>query len=66
MEPKQPGSKSLPDFKEMTDRVYANPGTGPQLVIKTKLDPSEVTEENPYVLSDQPTDPEEFRNYFKE
>jgi hypothetical protein len=66
MEPKQPGSKSLPNFKEMTDRVHANPGTGPQLVIKTNLDPSEVTEENPYVQSEQPTDPEEFRNYFKE
>ncbi|MBT2677969.1 hypothetical protein J7E38_03095 [Bacillus sp. ISL-35] len=66
MEPKQPGSNSLPDFKEMTDRVLANPGTGPQLVIKTNLDPHEVTEENPYVQSGQPTDPEEFKNYFKE
>ncbi|CAM4002465.1 hypothetical protein [Mesobacillus thioparans] len=66
MKQKQTDSKSLPDFKEMSDRVFANPGTGPQLVIKTNLDPIDVTEENPYVQSDQPTDPEEFRNYFKE
>ncbi len=63
---KQTDSKSLPDFKELSDRVLAKPGTGPQLVIKTNLDPIDVTEENPYIHSQQPTDPEQFEDYFKE
>ncbi|WP_079509328.1 hypothetical protein [Mesobacillus jeotgali] len=66
MEPKQPGNKNLPDFKEMTDRIIAEPATGPQLVIKTNLDPSEVTEENPYYKNDQITDSEQFNEFFKE
>lgn len=66
MEPKKPGSKNLPDFNEMTDRIMAEPANGPQLVIKTNLDPSSVTEENPYLQSDQMTDTEQFKEYFKE
>lgn len=66
MEPKKPGSKNLPDFNEMTDRIMAEPANGPQLVIKTNLDPSSVTEENPYLQSDQMTDSEQFKEYFKE
>ena len=66
METKQPGNKNLPDFKEMTDRVIAEPANGPQLVIKTNLDPSDATEENPYFKNDQVTDSEQFKEYFKE
>jgi hypothetical protein len=66
MEPKQPGNKDIPDFKEMTDRVIAEPANGPQLVIKTNLDPSDATEDNPYFKNDQMTDSEQFKEYFKE
>jgi ribosomal 30S subunit maturation factor RimM len=66
MEPKQPGNEKLPDFKEMTDRVIAEPAKGPQLVIKTNLDPSDATEENPYYQNDQIADSEQFKEYFKE
>ncbi|MBT2684026.1 hypothetical protein [Bacillus sp. ISL-37] len=66
MKNKQPGSKNLPDFKEMTDRVMAEPANGPQLVIKTNLDPSDATEDNPYFKNDQITDSEQFKEYFKE
>jgi hypothetical protein len=66
MENKQPGNKNLPDFKEMTDRVMAEPANGPQLVIKTNLDPSDATEDNPYFKNDQITDSEQFKEYFKE
>ncbi|WP_226642005.1 hypothetical protein [Mesobacillus subterraneus] len=66
MEPKKPGNKRLPDFKEMTDRVIAEPAIGPQLVIKTNLDPIDATEENPYFKNEQMTDSEQFKEYFKE
>ncbi|BBW95869.1 MULTISPECIES: hypothetical protein [Geobacillus] len=38
----------LPDFKQLNDRVINEPPNEPMLVIKTKLDPDRVTEENPY------------------
>jgi hypothetical protein len=66
MEPNQPGNEKLPDFKEMSDRMIAQPATGPQLVIKTNLDPKDATEENPYFKSNQLTDSEQFKEYFKE
>lgn len=66
MEPKKPGNKNIPDFKEMTDRVIAEPANGPQLVIKTNLDPSDETVENPYFKNDQITDSEQFKEFFKE
>lgn len=66
MEPNQPGSKNLPDFKELHDRIIANPSTGPQLVIKTNLDPKDVKEENPYFESGQASNSEKFNEYFEE
>jgi hypothetical protein len=66
MEPNQPGNEKLPDFKEMTDRLFINPYAGPQLVVKTNLDPNDATEENPYFKNDQMSDTEQFKEYFKE
>ncbi|RSD26149.1 hypothetical protein [Mesobacillus subterraneus] len=66
MDPKQPGNKKMPDFKELSDRMIAQPATGPQLVIKTNLDPSDATEDNPYYRNDQVTDSEKFKEYFEE
>jgi hypothetical protein len=40
--------KNLPDFKQLTDRLINEPSDEPMLVIKTNLDPEQVTEENPY------------------
>jgi hypothetical protein len=57
--------KDMPDFKQLEDRVIAEPSPEPMLVIKTNLDPKNVTEENPY-LKDQPIDEKEFREYFEE
>ena len=57
--------KDMPDFKQLEDRVIANPSPEPMLVIKTNLDPKDVTEENPY-LKNKPIDEEEFREYFDE
>jgi len=66
LEPNQPGNEKLPDFKEMTDRIFINPYSGPQLVVKTNLDPNGATEENPYFKIDNMTDPQQFKEYFKE
>lgn len=66
MKTNQPGNEKMPDFKELSDRIIANPANGPQLVIKTNLDPADVTEENPYVKNDQMTDSEQFTEFFKE
>lgn len=66
MELNQPGSKNLPDFKELNDRIIANPSTGPQLVIKTNLDPKDVKEENPYFESGHASNSEKFNEYFEE
>jgi hypothetical protein len=40
--------KNLPDFKQLTDRFINEPSDEPMLVIKTNLDPKQVTEENFY------------------
>jgi hypothetical protein len=40
--------KKLPDFKRLTDRLINEPSGEPMLVVKTNLDPKQVTEENPY------------------
>lgn len=57
--------KDMPDFKQLEDRVIAEPSPEPMLVIKTNLDPKDITEENPY-LKDKPIDEKEFREYFEE
>ncbi|MCM3668440.1 hypothetical protein M3181_05415 [Mesobacillus maritimus] len=66
MEPKQPGSEKLPDFKELEDRVIAEAPSQPMLVIKTNLDPKNSTEDNPYYRNLGLTKTEQFRNYFEE
>jgi hypothetical protein len=40
--------KTLPDFQQLNDRIIAEPSDEPKVVIKTNLDPKQVTEENPY------------------
>ncbi|WP_423407011.1 hypothetical protein AABM38_14130 [Heyndrickxia sp. MSNUG] len=66
MDQNQPGNEKLPDFKEMSDRIFINPYSGPQLVVKTNLDPNDATDENPYFKNDNMTDPQQFKEYFKE
>lgn len=56
---------NMPDFKQLEDRVIADPSPSPMLVIKTNLDPKDVTEDNPY-LNNSAKDEQEFREYFKE
>lgn len=65
-EPQQPGSKDLPDFKELNDRVIANHSNGPFLVIKTNLDPKDATENNPYYQNKDQTDRQAFIDFFEE
>lgn len=48
MEPRQPGNKNMPDFKELNDRIIAESSESPRLVIKTNLDEDNVKTENPY------------------
>lgn len=66
MKPNKPGSKELPDFKELEDRLIAEAPSEPMLVIKTNLDPKDVTEDNPYYRNMGLTDTEQFRDYFEE
>ncbi|MGG4268161.1 hypothetical protein [Peribacillus simplex] len=48
MEPKKPGNKNAPDFKELNDRIIREPSQSPRLVIKTNLDAKSVNDKNPY------------------
>lgn len=65
--PKKPGSKKLPDFNKLTDRIIAETRTsGPSLVIKTNLDPQDSTVNNPYFENKKLTDTDEFRNFFED
>lgn len=57
-------NKNMPDFKQLEDRVIANPSSSPKLVIKTNLDPKDVTEDNPY-LQNKAQDEEEFKDFFE-
>ncbi|CAM3631931.1 hypothetical protein [Cytobacillus oceanisediminis] len=66
MEPLKPGSKKMPDFEELDDRMIAKHTNEPMLVIKTNLDPKDSTEDNPYYKNKEETDTEEFRDYFEE
>ncbi|MBM4761938.1 hypothetical protein [Bacillus sp. B15-48] len=56
----------MPDFKQLDDRFIAEAPSEPMLVIKTKLDPKNSTEKNPYYQSHGVKDVEKFRNYFEE
>jgi hypothetical protein len=56
--------KPLPDFDRLTDRIINEPSDEPMLVIKTNLDPKQVTEENPYTQGKQ-TVSKTFETFFK-
>lgn len=62
---KKLGNQSLPDFKELNDRIIAEASDEPILVIKTNLDPKNATEENPYYKESE-TNEEEFTSFFEE
>jgi hypothetical protein len=66
MEPKKPGNKEMPDFDKLNDRMIAESPSGAMLVIKTNLDPKDVTENNPYYDNSEINDPKEFKDYFEE
>ncbi|KUP08121.1 hypothetical protein Q73_02870 [Bacillus coahuilensis m2-6] len=59
-------NESLPDFKELKDRMIAAPSSSPTLVIKTNVDPQDATEENPYYSNSSIDEEEHFRNFFHE
>ncbi|KRF61012.1 hypothetical protein ASG99_08785 [Bacillus sp. Soil768D1] len=63
MEPNNPGNKELPDFKDLNDRIIAQPSQSPRLVIKTNLDAKNVTDKNPYT---DRISSEGFNEYFEE
>lgn len=65
MKRKQSGNENLPDFKELSDRVLGDRPSERMLVIKTNLDPSDSTEDNPY-LQEKPKDAESFKEFFEE
>lgn len=66
MEPRKPGNEKMPDFDQLEDRMIAESPSGPMLVIKTNLDPKDVTENNPYYHNEKIKDPKEFKDYFEE
>ncbi|MGM7721968.1 hypothetical protein [uncultured Metabacillus sp.] len=55
---------NLPDFKELNDRIIAEPSPSPSLAIKTNLDSDDITKENPYSTDSRSSS--EFKNFFKE
>ncbi|RFU68222.1 hypothetical protein [Bacillus sp. V59.32b] len=65
MEPRQPGNKDMPDFKELNDRIIAESSDSPRLVIKTNLDEDNVKNENPYARQGEDTNTL-LRDYFDE
>lgn len=66
MEPKQPGNKKMPDFDQLSDRFIGERSPVPMLVIKTSMDSSDSTENNPYYHAKVTKDPKESRDYFEE
>jgi len=66
MEDKQHGNQKLPDFDQLNDRLIANRPSEPMLVIKTNLDPQDVTENNPYYHNGEIKTPKKFKNFFEE
>ena len=66
MKPNKPGSKDLPDFKQLDDRLIAEAPSQPMLVIKTNLDPKNTLEDNPYDQNLGLIDTNKFRDYFEE
>lgn len=66
MEPKQPGSKHMPDFDRLNDRIIADSSPSPMLVIKTNLDPKDVSENNPYYQDTEVKNPKAIKEFFEE
>lgn len=57
----------MPDFKELNDRIIADAGDQPFLVIKTNLDPKSAVEDNPYYKdSNSESEKQSFTSYFEE
>ncbi|MBO9129159.1 hypothetical protein [Bacillus sp. 165] len=65
MEGKQPGNKNMPDFKELNDRIIAEPSTSPSLVIKTNADPESAVEDNPYAQGVDQANLEKLKGFFE-
>ncbi|MFE8699545.1 hypothetical protein ACFYKX_02790 [Cytobacillus sp. FJAT-54145] len=65
MDPKKPGNEKMPDFKQLDDRVIAEPTDAPTLVIKTNLDSNDVSEGNPY-FEESGKNKQALKDYFKD
>jgi hypothetical protein len=60
------GKIELPDFRELDDRLIAEPSQGPFFEIKTNLD-KPVTEDNPYISSETSNEEiEKIKQFFDE
>ena len=66
MEPQQPGNKKIADFAQLNDRIVLESTPTPMIVIKTNLDPKDVTENNPYYQDDDVKNLKAVKNYFEE
>jgi hypothetical protein len=66
MEPKQPGSKQMPDFDRLNDRFIVESSPSPMLVIKTNLDPKDTSENNPYYQDTEVKNAKAMKEYFQE
>lgn len=66
MEPRKPGNKNMPDFDQLNDRIIAESSSSPTLVIKTNLDPKDVTENNPYYQDTEVKNAKRIKEYFEE
>lgn len=66
MEPRQPGSRKIPDFDQLNDRIILESTPTPTIVIKTNLDPKNATVNNPYYHDGDIKNPTAVKNYFEE
>ncbi|HYK72127.1 MAG TPA: hypothetical protein VEV44_03190 [Pseudoneobacillus sp.] len=57
--------QKMPDFDSLDDRLIAEQPSTPMLVIKTNLDPKDVTEENPYLSDGSKQETNKFRDFFE-
>ncbi|WP_198020516.1 hypothetical protein [Anoxybacteroides tepidamans] len=54
----------MKNFDSLNDRIIAEPSEEPKIVIKTNLDPKQITEENPYAPKKGRVTPA-FESFFK-
>jgi hypothetical protein len=66
LEPRQPGNKKMADFDQLNDRIILESTPTPMIVIKTNLDPKNVTENNPYYQDEDVKNSKAVKNYFEE